>query len=208
MEASQPTLERIRARATGDPPPRAPIAPRGPTAKEVLMEANKVRLEAFLEDLPTLYQQARLENASYLGRKWLGVLPTKKNLSFADSEITEALRSRLFYPVKPPSLPCSSCGAIAAFQHEDTCRGATRRWIARHDTAVRAFYRALASEPSLEVQKEPLVDKATSLRADIAVTVGNSRYYYDIQIVAIAKDSARSDPYETLREAAEEKRRK
>ncbi|CEI67856.1 unnamed protein product [Fusarium venenatum] len=195
MEASQPTLptlERIRARATGDPPPRAPIAPRGPTAKEVLMEANKVRLEAFLEDLPTLYQQARLENASYLGH----------------SEITEALRSRLFYPVKPPSLPCSSCGAIAAFQHEDTCRGATRRWIARHDTAVRAFYRALASEPSLEVQKEPLVDKATSLRADIAVTVGNSRYYYDIQIVAIAKDSARSDPYETLREAAEEKRRK
>jgi hypothetical protein len=52
------------------------------------------------------------------------------------------------------------------------------------------------------------VDKATSLRADIAVTIGNSRYFYDIQIVAIAKESARSDPYETLREAAEEKRRK
>jgi hypothetical protein len=207
-EASQPTLERIRAAATGDPPPRAPIAPRGPTAKEVLIEANKARLGTFLQDLPTLYQQARLENASYLGRKWLGVLPTKKALSFADSEITEALRSRLFYPVKPPSLPCSSCGAIAAFQHEDTCKGATRRWIARHDTVVRAFYRALASEPTLEVQKEPLVDKATSLRADIAVTIGNSRYFYDIQIVAIAKESARSDPYETLREAAEEKRRK
>ncbi|PTD06395.1 hypothetical protein FCULG_00011879 [Fusarium culmorum] len=41
---------------------------------------------------------------------------------------------------------------------------------------------ALASEPTLEVQKEPLVDKATSLRADIAVTIGNSRYFYDIQI--------------------------
>ncbi|QPC57770.1 hypothetical protein HYE67_000001 [Fusarium culmorum] len=208
IRASQPTLAKIRAAATGDPPPIAPIAIEGPTAKEVLIEANKARLETFLQDLPTLYQQARLENASYLGRKWLGVLPTKKTLSFADSEITEALRSRLFYPVKPPSLPCSSCGAIVAFQHEDTCKGAARRWIARHDTVVRAFYRALASEPTLEVQKEPLVDKATSLRADIAVTIGNSRYFYDIQIVAIAKDSARSDPYETLREAAEEKRRK
>ncbi|CEI71000.1 unnamed protein product [Fusarium venenatum] len=146
IEASQPTLARIRAAATGDPPPIAPIAPRGPTAKEVLIEANKAKLGSFLQDLPTLYQQARVENASYLGP--------------------------------------------------------------RHDTVVRAFYNALATEPTLEVQKEPLVDKATSLRADIAVTIGNSRYFYDVQIVAIAKDSARSDPYETLREAAEEKRRK
>jgi len=135
-------------------------------------------------------------------------LPIKKDLSFADSEITEALRSRLFYLIKPPSLPCSACGAIAAFSHEDTCKGASRRWVARHDMVVRAFYRALASQPTLEVQKEPLVDKATSLRADLAVTLGTSRYYYDIQIVAISKDSAREDPYKTLREAIEEKRRK
>jgi hypothetical protein len=52
------------------------------------------------------------------------------------------------------------------------------------------------------------VDKAISLRADLAVTLGTSRYYYDIQIVAISKESAQSDPYETLREAAEEKHRK
>ncbi|PTD05366.1 hypothetical protein FCULG_00000001, partial [Fusarium culmorum] len=189
MRASQPTIAKIRRQLQGIPP-YSSYSDRRTYRKR---EANKARLETFLQDLPTLYQQARLENASYLGRKWLGVLPIKKTLSFADSEITEALRSRLFYPVKPPSLPCSSCGAIVAFQHEDTCKGAARRWIARHDTVVRAFYRALASEPTLEVQKEPLVDKATSLRADIAVTIGNSRYFYDIQIVAIAKDSARSD---------------
>jgi ABC-type dipeptide/oligopeptide/nickel transport system ATPase subunit len=73
---------------------------------------------------------------------------------------------------------------------------------------VRAFYRALASQPTLEVQKEPLVDKATSLQADLAVTLETSRYYYDIQIVTISKDSAPEDLYETLREAAEEKQRK
>jgi len=38
--------------------------------------------------------------------------------------------------------------------------------------------------------------------------LGTSRYFYDIQIVAISKDSAREDPYSTLTEAAEEKRRK
>jgi hypothetical protein len=52
------------------------------------------------------------------------------------------------------------------------------------------------------------VDKDFSLQADLAVALGTSRYYYDIQIVAIAKDSAREDPYETLREAAEGKSRK
>ncbi|EEU34804.1 uncharacterized protein NECHADRAFT_39649, partial [Fusarium vanettenii 77-13-4] len=138
----------------------------------------------------------------------LGVLPTQKALSFTDSEVTEALRSRLFYPIKPISLPCSSCGAIAALGHQDTCKGANRRWIARHDAITRAFIRALSSQPTLEVEKEPLVHPEASLRADFAVNLGNSRYYYDIQIVAISKDSAKEDPYSTLREAAEEKRRK
>ena len=38
-----------------DPPPIAPIATEGPTAKEVLLEANKAKLGSFLQDLPTLY---------------------------------------------------------------------------------------------------------------------------------------------------------
>lgn len=123
QEASQPTLDLIRkplapqptldpGQPTLDPQPRP-----GKTAQQVLREANKARLAGFLEDLPASYRHARLENASYLGRKWLGVLPTQKALSFTDSEITKALRSRLFYPIKPISLPCSSCGAIATLGH-------------------------------------------------------------------------------------------
>ncbi|CAF3556135.1 hypothetical protein ACHAO7_010138 [Fusarium culmorum] len=65
-----------------------------------------------------------------------------------------------------------------------------------------------SSQPTLEVQTEPLVDTETSLRADLAVTLGTSRYYYGIQIVAISKESAKEDSYETLREAAEEMKRK
>jgi hypothetical protein len=35
-------------------------------------------------------------------------------------------------------------------------------------------------------------------RADFAVTIGNSRYFYDIQIVALSKDSARDDSSLTM----------
>jgi hypothetical protein len=157
-EASEPVLEKIRASLqlpyifSRDPSPKI-----RKTAQEVLKATNRARLACFLETCPTSYQQARLENASYLGRKWLSVLPTRKDLSFADTEITEALRSRLFYPIKPTSLPCNHCGSIPAFGHEDTCKGANRRWIARHDAVTRAFYKALSSQPTLEAEKEPLV---------------------------------------------------
>ncbi|ENH74663.1 hypothetical protein FOC1_g10000744, partial [Fusarium oxysporum f. sp. cubense race 1] len=119
--------------------------------------------------------------------------------SFTDSETTKALRSRLFYPVKPLDLPCSACSAIASLGHKDTCKGASRRWIARHNAVNRAFVKALGSRPDLEVEIEPLVQQDSSLRADFAVTIGNSRYFYDIQIVAISKDSAKEDPYSTLK---------
>ena len=57
------------------------------------------------------------------------------------------------------------------------------------------------------MEEEP---KATleGLRADFALNIGNSRYFYDIQVVSLTKDSAKGDPYSTLIEAAEEKRRK
>ncbi|KAJ0128114.1 Transposable element Tc3 transposase [Fusarium oxysporum f. sp. albedinis] len=124
--------------------------------REGAMEASEPTLEKIRKKPPI--DITRLENTSYLGRKWLGVLPTKKDLSFTDSEITKALRSRLFYSIKPPSLPYSSCGAIAALGYKDTYKGASRRWI-----------------PSLEVEKEPLVNKETSLWADLAITLGISR---------------------------------
>ncbi|KAK2589372.1 hypothetical protein QQS21_012953, partial [Conoideocrella luteorostrata] len=46
------------------------------------------------------------------------------------------------------------------------------------------------------------------LRADFSVTLGSSRYYYNIQIVAINKPSAKGDAQSTLTEAATAKARK
>ena len=45
-------------------------------------------------------------------------------------------------------------------------------------------------------------------RPDFSALLGTSRYYYDVQIVAVNKASAREGAFETLEEAAAEKRRK
>ncbi|KAH7227283.1 hypothetical protein BKA60DRAFT_443482, partial [Fusarium oxysporum] len=57
IEASESTLEKIRKKPPIDTGPRL-----GKTAQEVLREANQARLQSFLQDLPTSYKQARLEN--------------------------------------------------------------------------------------------------------------------------------------------------
>ena len=204
-----------------------------PTAQEVVKQANQARLDRLKQSLSSNKANALIENASYLGRKWLSILPTYKQAILTDQEITEALRIRLIVtsrvddpnPFSPISSPrpdqpasprarpnpslCSFCGAIpSTIGHADTCKAAARGWINRHNAITRAFKNTLSSRVALAVESEPLISADSSLRADLAVTLGNSRYYYDIQIVAIAKDSKKGDPYSTLGEAAEAKRRK
>ncbi len=166
--ASRPLLEQIQ------PDALAPIGPPSPSAREVLEEANAARLRV-LADLPADRQRARAENASFLGRQWLRVLPTQKQLLFADPEATEALRSRLLVPTRPLDRPCTFCAATPTLGHEDVCRAASRRWISRHNQVARAFINALSSRADLEVEKEPRIDAETDLRADFSTLLGSSR---------------------------------
>jgi hypothetical protein len=195
------------------PDVRARSQPPAPSAQKVLRNANSARLAALLPTLSLPQQRARLENASYLGRKWLQILPLQKPLVIADPETTEALRARLLAPCRPLDRPCTHCGALPTIGHEDTCRAASRRWISRHNQAVRAFTNALSCRTDLQVETEPRVEateptESTARRTDFSVLLGSSRYYYDVQIVAVNKDSARDDAHATLSEAAAEKRRK
>lgn len=184
-----------------------------PTAQEVLQQANTQHQKQLEQDLDQLQYRAWEENCAYLGRKWLGTLPTSKGACFEDPEATEAIRSRLLLPVRPIGSLCSYCATEAQIGHEDTCKGASRRWIARHDQITRAFNKSLSCRASLEVELEPLLpvpaDHASdSLRADFAATLGNTRIYYDVQVVAINKPSAKPEALATLQEAAAEKQRK
>jgi hypothetical protein len=198
----QPTL---RPR---EPPDRPTLRPR-----DVLKAQNQENLQALLQSLPLAQQRSRLENASYLGRQWLRVLPLSKQQTLADPETTEALRTRLLAPIRPTDRPCSHCGAQPSIGHEDVCKAASRRWIQRHDQLSRALIKALATRTDLDVEREPRIDPTDpralgDLRPDFSVTLGASKYYYDVQVVAINKDSSKDDAYATLAEAANEKRRK
>ena len=183
------------------------------SAKEVLAEENSAQLQAVTEKLSISQQKARIENASYLGRRWLQILPTQKQHLIADPNTTEAIRTRLLAPVRPTETPCSYCGSNPSIGHEDVCKGASRRWISRHNQVTRAFINTLSCRNDLKVEEEPIVGEIrpndpNPLRTDFSVLLGTSRYYYDVQIVAVNKDSAREDAYSTLTEAASEKKRK
>ena len=83
-----------------------------------------------------------------------------------------------------------------------------RRWINRHDAIVRSFVQALQSRPALQAELEPLVSSKADLHADFKAIIGNSWFFYDVQVVATSKDSARADPWATLQEAYDAKLRK
>lgn len=178
------------------------------TAKQALKDAIQVRIQRFQATQPPELQRLRTENSSYLARQWLTALPTRRQLQLPDAEATEAYRARLGVPVRALGLPCTFCGLPATLDHQDVCRGASRRWTSRHDQITRAFIKTLSCRATLQVEEEPPISQDATLRADFAITTENSRYYYDIQVVAIGKESARTDPYSTLTEAAEAKKRK
>ena len=207
-EASRPILSQICPDIYRNSATRTPT-----TAKEVYTKINQELEDKLDSTLAKSALKAKLENASYLGRQWLRVLPTQKHYILADSAVTEALRTRLLLPVKTPLVPCNACGTYPIIGHEDVCRGAERRWIIRHDEVTRAFIRTLSSREDLKVEAEPRPANTSgtpvnSRRPDFSVLLGTSRHYYDVQIVAINKDSAKENPFDTLTEAAKEKQRK
>ena len=71
----------------------------------------------------------------------------------------------------------------------------------------------LVATGDLKVEAEPRPATTTNIpvnsrRPDFSVLLGTTRHYYDVQIVAVNKDSAKEDAYDTLTEAAKEKQRK
>ncbi|CEJ95204.1 hypothetical protein VHEMI10699 [[Torrubiella] hemipterigena] len=123
------------------------------TAQSVLKSFYTEQLES-LDSISEPERNALAENASYLGRRWIEVLPTSPNTMFTDAEITEGLRNRLLIPIKPPDLPCTHCAARTAINHQDTCKAAQRRYQARHDQINRAITKTLSCREDLEVAPE------------------------------------------------------
>lgn len=65
------------------------------------------------------------------------------------------MRIRLLLLIKPFISPCTACGAYPEIGYEDTCRGAERRWIIRHNQVTRAFITTFFSREDFKVESEP-----------------------------------------------------
>ncbi|OAA34155.1 reverse transcriptase [Cordyceps fumosorosea ARSEF 2679] len=178
----------------------------GPTKTHTIQEINQQRLKRIQNQLTLEGKRALQENSTYLSRRWLEVLPTTKNNQLADFNVTEGLRVRLIAPVRALDLPCTFCGTVVKIGHEDTCKGAERHWKIRHDTILRAL--AAATKTTLGSTLEPQLPGRTGPRPDLSTHYKGSIRYYDLQIVAINKPSAATDPHSTLQEAATAKRAK
>lgn len=190
-------------------PPPAPGEPNQPPLnpdKPTLKEINQGRLQRVKDQLTLHGQRALLENSTYLSRKWLEVLPTSKQTKLADFQVTKGLRVRLLLPVRSTSVPCTYCASTVTIGHEDTCKGAERHWKIRHNAITKAFFNA--TKATLDPQLEPRLQGSSDLRPDLSTTYNGSIRYYDVQIVAINKPSAREDPHSALIEAADAKKAK
>ncbi|TLD04429.1 uncharacterized protein PgNI_11984, partial [Pyricularia grisea] len=125
------------------------------------------------------------------------------------------------------------------------CKGAGRKYTARHDQINRSFVNSLKRWPEIKIKIEPDLNNENnknngnngnngdnpngqnntgslfitpirsgtrtgqnSLRAYFGVINGIFKYYYDVQIIAINKNSGNINPLNTLTDAANNKRRK
>jgi hypothetical protein len=80
--------------------------------------------------------------------------------------------------------------------------------LIRHNRIRDVFVKSTTGKPLLQMEFEPHVDRSSDLKADFSLLIGNSRYYYDVQIVAVSKESGKTDVFDTLKEAFDSKKRK
>jgi Reverse transcriptase (RNA-dependent DNA polymerase) len=190
-----------------DPPPDPP------TLQQLAAGYTAKRLERLDSTTNQAEKKARLENASYLGRKWLDILPTTKPFFIADIEIEAALRirfltvSRSGHQTGEEGQSCPKCHnqPTTMLNHGDVCKAAERRWIQRHDAVCNALARSLGH--AAETTREPMIE-GIATRTDLLITTESSRIYYDVKIAAVNADSAETDPYKTLDRKEAEKVRK
>ena len=134
-------------------PPDDPHDPGDPdpptTIQELASSTTKQYLGRLASSTNLFEKRVLLENSSFLGRRWLSILPTTKTLTIADTELEYGLQTRFLIGTtthnlqdlqnhqssQNPSLTCLKCTnqVKTSLNHEDTCRAASRGWIKRHN---------------------------------------------------------------------------
>ena len=142
------------------------------------------------------------EASSYLGRRWMSIIPFNNSLRLSDFEISSALHLRTLLPAH--ATHCHHCGLPNEPAHHEACIHRPKWTLARHEQVKYAIADGLKACPSLgQLTIEPYVP-GTELRTDIKLSgsreAGTSAQEFDITIVSLgssllqrASDRAQQD---------------
>ena len=176
-----------------DTPDKTPIR----SQKERCTQAFEARHRDLLLTLSSAEAQAVQESATYLGRRWLSIIPFHPSLKLSDFELSAALHHRTLCPSKRTY--CQHCGSRNEIMHDEVCPARPKWRIARHELLKHTLADALGRCPSLgKVRIEPYIP-GTHLRTDISISGsqanGTGPQEFDITIVSLASSQFRStDP--------------
>ena len=165
--------------------------------RERCTQAFEARHRDLLLTLSLAEVQSVQESATYLGRRWLSIIPFHSSLKLSDFELSAALHHRTLSPSKRTY--CQHCGIRNEIMHDEICPARPKWRIARHELLKHTLVDVLTRCPSLgKVRIEPYVP-GTHLRTDISISGsqanGTGPQEFDITIVSLASSQFRStDP--------------
>ncbi|CAD0083683.1 unnamed protein product [Aureobasidium vineae] len=168
---------------------------------------HKARLARVQQKLSQRQEAVRMENGSFLGRRWLFALPTSQPLLLADMDIAAALSIHLLTAPEDEQDVCRHCNRDYTFGHGDACRARTRQTTVKHDKICQALATALQTCPENKVFLEPQGDYRGT-RTDIRIDNPRGSVFLDISVISLTKESAKKDPYDTLATTEQAKKNK
>jgi hypothetical protein len=129
-----------------------------------------------------------MEASSYLGRRWMSIIPFNNSLRLSDFEVSNALHLRTLLPGH--ATHCHHCGLPNELTHHESCRHRPKWTLARHEQVKYAIADGLKRCPSLgQLTIEPYVP-GTQLRTDLKLSgsrqAGTSAQEFDITIVSLS----------------------
>lgn len=187
-----------------------------PSQKERCTQAFEATHNDLLLTLSVAEAQSVQESATYLGSRWLSIIPFHSSLRLSDFELSAALHHRTLSPSKRTY--CQHCGIRNEIMHDEVCPARPKWRIARHELLKYTLVDALSRCSSLgKVRAEPYVS-GTHLRTDISISGcqanGTGPQEFDITIVSLASSQFRSTdpnkntPQQVLSRAAQAKNTK
>lgn len=139
--------------------------------RERCAEMHNRAADELMADLTVAERVAVAENASPIGRRWLGVIPWCPWLRLDHHDVAAGLRARtLWYPAASGGPSCPRCRGAQTIGHPEVCPRVTpamKEYTPRHTVVVRALGEMLKTLPDVTVHYEPRISFAGApLRRD------------------------------------------